>query len=90
MWEGLPVSVVEAQAAGLPCLVSDKVTKEVALSPAIKYLPIDEGIDLWVDEAINIDSRRILESADKVIEAGYDITKSSKWLTEFYRRIANE
>lgn len=90
LWEGLPVSVVEAQAAGLPCLVSDKVTKEVALSPAIKYLPIDEGIDLWVDEAINIDSRRILESADKVIEAGYDITKSSKWLTEFYRRIANE
>lgn len=90
LWEGLPVSVVEAQAAGLPCLVSNKVTNEVDLTPNLKYLPIDKGVDIWVNEALNIDKTRNKNSADIIIEAGYDIVSSAKWLSDFYRGILND
>ncbi|MBQ3013808.1 MAG: glycosyltransferase, partial [Clostridia bacterium] len=42
IWEGLPVVLIEAQAAGLPCLVSDTVTKEANLTGLCTYLPNDQ------------------------------------------------
>jgi glycosyltransferase EpsF len=32
LWEGLPLTLVEAQYAGLPCVVSENVTKEVIIT----------------------------------------------------------
>ena len=82
LWEGLPVTVVEAQAAGLHCLVSDRVTGEVELSELVKYLPIDSA-DRWCDEAISTDKVRV-DVVDKIIAAGYDIATSARDITEFY------
>lgn len=51
-FEGLPVSAVEAQSSGLPCLISETVTRSVELTPLVKYLPIgEENTDKWADEA---------------------------------------
>lgn len=50
LFEGLPVTLVEAQAAGLPCFVSDKVTREADLTGSTVYLPIGaENTALWAD-----------------------------------------
>lgn len=89
LWEGLPVTVVEAQAAGLPCLVSDAVTKEVFLSDAVQYLPITEGINVWVEKALSI-RNRFVNATDEVIRKGFDINSTARWLTDFYRGILNE
>jgi len=45
-FEGLPVVAVEAQMAGLPCLISDTVTRETAFSEATHFLPRGD-IGLW-------------------------------------------
>lgn len=46
--EGMPLSVVEAQANGLPCLLSDLVPKDVALTELVSFLPLNEGSEPWV------------------------------------------
>lgn len=54
LWEGLPVSVVEAQATGLPCLISDTITDEVVIGNLVRKLPIDKGTECWVNEICNL------------------------------------
>lgn len=90
LWEGLPVSVIEAQASGLQCLISDTITSEVRLTPYIKYLPIDKGTNIWMKEAIYADKKRFPEAADLVIKSGYDISTTANWLTKFYRGLCND
>lgn len=64
LWEGLPVAVVEAQANGLTCLVSDVITKDVNLTDLITYLPLNDKIQ-WLrslDEAKNTLHKKISDN----------------------------
>ena len=47
--EGLPVVGVEAQAAGLPCIRSDRMTKKVKMTDDAVFLNIDNGPCEWAD-----------------------------------------
>ena len=51
-FEGLPVTGVEAQAAGLPCFFSDAVTRECALTDSALFLPLAAGAAVWADAII--------------------------------------
>lgn len=49
LWEGLPVSVVEAQASGLYCFVSNRITTDVKLTKRIKYIALERGTSDWAE-----------------------------------------
>lgn len=84
--EGLPVTIIESQAASLPCYISNKITKEVSITKLVKRLPINKGVDIWVNAVSN--SELVKYCAEEEIRfAGYDINQTTKWISDFYSNI---
>ena len=52
LFEGLPVVLVEAQAAGLKCIVSDTITNETDISGRIEFVSLKESPDEWADKIL--------------------------------------
>lgn len=86
-FEGLPGSVVEAQAAGLHCLISDRITKEVALTDLVAYRSIDEEPKLWAKEILaNADKAFVREDMkEEIAKKGFDVNTQAALMEEFYR-----
>ncbi len=82
-WEGVPLTVVEAQANGLPCLVSNRVTTDVCVSELVTRLSIDVGVDSWIKCIMEIDAER-KDVSEKIATAGYDVRKNARWLEKYY------
>jgi glycosyltransferase involved in cell wall biosynthesis len=85
-FEGFPGSVAEAQASGLRCLVSDKITREVALTGLVSYRSIEEPALNWAKEILdNINKAAIRKDYSDVIkEKNFDVKGQAKMLEEFY------
>lgn len=74
LFEGLPFALLEAQASGLKCIVSDTVSRESDVLGWNRFLPLDVSDDIWVRmiSEINLDYDR--EEGYRVLKKkGYDI-----------------
>ena len=79
LFEGLPVVGVEAQASGLPCIFSDSITRELAIT--------DRSPAEWAELAAALAAetpRNREEYAGRVREGGFEIEDVAAWLQEFY------
>lgn len=86
LWEGLPLVAVEAQTAGLPCIFSDKITKETALTELVAFCELTEAADNWADTILN-SRKKVLDRcgyADRIAKTNYSIHQSAKRLWSIY------
>lgn len=71
-FEGLGIVVIEAQAAGLPCIVSDQVPKEAKITDLVEFLPLN-NVNNWL---VKIEKKMHISrpnTQQKIVEAGYDL-----------------
>ncbi|KKI91445.1 glycosyl transferase family 1 [Bacillus sp. SA1-12] len=88
--EGLPVTLIEAQGSGLPCIISDQITAEVDMGIGlVKFLPLTNKVE-WVEEVIKISSKESRRNISKMalFEQGYDIKKTANFIHDFYLETA--
>ena len=91
LYEGLPVTGIEAQTSGLKCIFSNTISNEVGVIPEnVKFLPITkESIMEWVNAIIASKQYQRKNYRDEIEEAGYSIQKLSKWITDFMLEIGD-
>lgn len=86
-YEGLPVVGVEAQAAGLPCILSDKMTKEARITDKTVLLELRLGADAWAKTITKRAEQKHANNVWTLICAGFSITTQCEQLLEFYVRM---
>ena len=86
LYEGLPLALVEAQTAGLPCFVSDTVSPETAITDLVHFLPLSLPPKQWAKEILRgiIPEGERRDHRDDIIRAGYDIRDTADKLCAFY------
>lgn len=89
LFEGIPLVLIEAQAAGLPCVVSNAISPDTKITDSLMFEELDADTDKWcrdIDELLQQNDRNQQKKTviDKIQEANFDIKKNGEKLTDKY------
>lgn len=83
LFEGLPVVLVEAQAAGLPCITSTGVTMEANLCEKVQFINLNDSPKDWAVKILSSSLER-QNNYEKLSKKGYDVGKNVQQLMNLY------
>ena len=84
LFEGLPLSLIEAQTSGLRCVVSDGIPKEADVTGLLTFLPLANGARKWAEMILCQKDYKRRSYKEELKVAGYDAESSAKELEQFY------
>lgn len=87
LYEGLPVTLVEVQASGLPCLISDKVPIECKMTGAVQQISLNKAPEIWAERAMEASKMPRKNTYEEIRAAGYDIVENAKRLQNMYEEM---
>ena len=89
LFEGLPLTGIEAQAMGLPSVVSETVTKEMVFTNLVEYVSLEEPIEKWVrvleKQAERIPERR--SYTQELKKSNFSYSQAGEKLEKYYREL---
>ncbi len=88
-YEGLPLSIIEAQISGLRCFASTGVPAEADKTGLVSFLPLDKGPYYWVDRISEAVGYVRTNHFKDLVDSGYDALTSAVWLQKFYQDVYN-
>ena len=87
LYEGLPLTMVEAQAAGLPIIMSDTITDEcIVTENLVSKMSLNETSEKWADKVISKINEEKQEHSSEIRKYGFDIKNEASKLEDFYIR----
>lgn len=84
LFEGLGMALIEAQANGLPCIVSDTIPDDAFITDLIKTVSLNNTAKLWADTIINAKRNDSSIYWKKVIKEGYDVSLIGRNIEAIY------
>ena len=89
-YEGLPVVGIEAQAADLPCVFTDKITPEVKIMDRVLFKGLEDDAKAWADAILSFRRQDRISRFDELKSSGYDIkTEAARMLVLYEALYAN-
>lgn len=90
-FEGLGMAIIEAQASGLPCFVSDSIPSDAFITSLVKPLSIKQSPKYWAEYITRNNENLDREGFEnEVSKSGYNIESTSKWLQEYYHNLLKQ
>lgn len=89
LFEGLSVASIEAQASGLPTVISDGVPIECKKTDLVEVVPLSADAEIWADKVLEMGKKPREKTYEQIKAAGFDIEKSAEELQQFYIKAAN-
>jgi glycosyltransferase involved in cell wall biosynthesis len=87
--EGLPVTLVEAQANGLICLISDAIDKTIQLTDCIYFDSLSRSAKQWAQKMDELNLSRI--DTKEIMQSGrYDMVENIKSIENLYQELLKE
>lgn len=82
LFEGLPFTLVEAQASGIPCVVSDTVSPEANLTDLMTYMSLEQPASVWAEKIISLRGYHKVSKKDQLEQKGFTIEAFSRMVRE--------
>lgn len=82
LYEGMPNTVIEAQATGLKCVISNTITKEANITGLVKYVNLNDDIGVWKKYILDNCEYKRKNTSKTFKEKGYDIKDVSNQFIE--------
>ena len=84
LFEGIPVSIIEAQAAGLPSILSDTIDNETAITSNVEFHSLEAPISEWTNAILDKKAFKRIDTTSEIVGAGYDVIQNTKLLYRLY------
>ena len=86
LYEGLPITSIEAQTSGLNLVLSNSITNELKINDNVLFIDLKESPSIWAKEILKLNEKIYdrKNAYNNVIKAGYTMEQSAKYIEELY------